>query len=93
MNGSEALLIDRLVRQMAAVPGLKLLIRQGRGCVTVESVRDQDLMSLPEIARMLKVSVATVRRRWVDTGRLRPAVGRKYSRADVMRLLDERGAR
>jgi hypothetical protein len=88
---NDTLLVDRLVRQMVAVPGLKILVRPaGRDGVMIESVREKELMTVPQIARLAGVSIATVRRRWVDTGLLRPVVGRRYARADVMRLLDVR---
>ena len=82
-------LVDRMIERAGSV---KLLVtKTGPDSVMIEAVRESDLVSVPDIARMAGVSPATVRRWWIAPGILRTAFGTKrYKRTEVQQLIDRK---
>ena len=68
------------------------MLEYGELSVGVEPMQDEEMLTIEEVAKMLKVHVKTVRH-WINTGELKAMdIGRGYwiSRSDLQEFIDKR---
>ena len=71
------------------------MLECGELSVGVEPMQDEEMLTVEEVAKMLKVHVKTVRH-WINTGELKAMdIGRDYriSRSDLQEFIDNRKKR